>query len=253
MNIRHSEGEPRITAGASSSRKVLQILLAFSEHRREATVADLAMIIGAPVPTTYRHVALLKELQLLEEGRAGNYHPTAKVMPLARAAQLSNDLAMISKPIIAATAAQLRETVMLMQYFGEAVVCVERHECDRPMRLTFEQGHSVPLGVGASGKMVLACLPRKVQRARLAELAFPPGLEQELEQAARMQCATSLAEMDEGVWACSVPVLEGGSRPVVLTAAGPAARLSAASRDAALEAIRKSALLIREKYEKYAF
>jgi DNA-binding MurR/RpiR family transcriptional regulator len=48
---------PRRTPGASSSRKVLQLLLAFSERRWEASVAELAATIGTPVATTYRYVA----------------------------------------------------------------------------------------------------------------------------------------------------------------------------------------------------
>ena len=43
---------PRRTPGASSSRKVLQLLLAFSERRWEASVAELAATIGTPVATT---------------------------------------------------------------------------------------------------------------------------------------------------------------------------------------------------------
>lgn len=243
--------EERKTAGASSSRKVLRILFAFSEQRQDATVAELAEIIGAPVPTAYRHVALLKELQLLEEGRAGKYHPTARVMPLARAAQLSNDVARIARPIVAETADRLRETVMLLQYFGGDVVCVERTECDRPMRFTFQRGHSVPLGVGASGKMALASLPADLQAARIDELKRP-GLSREIALSQTQQYATSTSEMDEGVWACSVPVLTGTRSPVVLTVAGPAARISDAARDAALEVLRGNARRIREEYEDYS-
>lgn len=243
--------EERKTAGASSSRKVLRILFAFSEQRQEATVAELAAIIGAPVPTAYRHVALLKELQLLEEGRAGKYHPTARVMPLARAAQLSNDVARIARPVVAETSEHLRETVMLLQYFGGEVVCVERTECNRPMRFTFQRGHSVPLGVGASGKLALACLPAELQSARIAELDRP-GLAREIEEAQSRQYATSSSEVDEGVWACSVPVLTGTKSPVVLTVAGPAARISETAREGALDILRANARRIREEYEDYA-
>lgn len=251
MSVQGGDPGARKTAGASSSRKVLRLLFAFSERRQEATVAELAEIIGVPVPTAYRHVALLKELQLLEEGKAGRYRPTARVMPLARAAQLSNDLAQIARPIVATAAEQLRETVMLMQYFGDAVVCVELTECDRPMRFTFQQGHSMPLGVGASGKMVLACLPPATQQARLGEIQASGRLRREIDQASAKQFATSLAELDEGLWACSVPVLPQSNKPVVLTLAGPAARISEASKEVTLDVLWKSAIQIREELERY--
>ncbi|WP_240490926.1 helix-turn-helix domain-containing protein [Amycolatopsis vancoresmycina] len=141
---------PRRTPGASSSRKVLQLLLAFSERRWEASVAELAATIGSPVATTYRYVALLKELQLLEEGRAGHYHLTSQVMPLARAAQLANDMVQLARPSMEEAARELGETVMLFQQFGDSAVCADRVECDRAMRFTFEPGHSLPLGVGES-------------------------------------------------------------------------------------------------------
>ena len=242
----------RKTAGAGSARKVLQILFAFSEHRREATVVELAEVIGAPVPTTYRHVALLKELRLLEEGRTGNYHPTARVMPLARAAQLSNAVARIGRPIIAETSERLRETVMLLQRVGDSGVCVELTECDRPMRFTFQRGHSIPLGIGASGKMLLACLPQEVQLAKLQEFKNHQALRHELAEAGDRQFATSNGEMDEGVWACSVPVLVEGGGTFVLSVAGPAARISDAAKDTALDVLRRSAQRIREECEEYA-
>ena len=246
------EPEKSRTAGANSSRKVLNILLAFSEHRQEATVAELSELIGAPIPTTYRHVALLKELQLLEEGAAGVYHPTAKVMPLARAAQLSNNLAGIARPIVAQTASKLRETVMLLQYFGDSVVCIERTECDRPMRYTFQRGHSVPLGIGASGKMAMASLPAQMRSALLRDMEDGAELAGSLDLIVQQGYATSRGEMDDGVWACSVPVLDGRRSPAVLTVAGPAARISDTAKDEALEVMRHSAAQIRGEYETYS-
>ncbi|GAB3272514.1 IclR family transcriptional regulator [Arthrobacter pigmenti] len=235
----------------TSSRKVLKILFAFSEQRLEATVPELAEIAGAPVPTTYRHVALLKELQLLEEGKPGTYHPTAKVMPLARAARLSNDLALMSRPIIAAAAERLGETTMLFQQFGDSVVCVELTECNRPVRFTFDRGHSMPLGVGASGKMALALLPPQLQKSTL-EKRQGQHLQQEIERTAGRRHAVSEGELDESVWACSVPVSSENTRPVVLTVAGPAARMDQADRSRALAELRASAATIREELQRYS-
>jgi DNA-binding IclR family transcriptional regulator len=228
------------------------MLLAFSEHRHEATVAELAQIAGCPMPTAYRYVALLKELELLRQGPTGTYHPTARVMPIARAAQLANGVARISRPVVTDTAARLRETVMLLQHLGDSVICIEMAECDRAMRFTFQRGHSMPLGIGASGKMALACLPADIQAANVPRLTGDHALQRELDQAKARQYATSEAEVDEGVWACSVPVLISGGGPFVLSVAGPAARIDDAAKAVALEVLRDSARRIREGYEKYA-
>lgn len=242
----------RKTAGAGSSRKVLQILFAFTERRTSASVAELAELLDAPVPTVYRHVALLKELQLLEEGPPGSYHPTARVMPLARAAQLSNSLAVTARPIIGETSEEFRETVMLMQHVGDAVVCVELAECDRPMRFTFQRGHSIPLGVGASGKMALASLTPTLRASWLRRIEASEPLEEEIQRAAREGFATSQSELDEGVWACSVPALTGGRRTAVLTVAGPAVRFTEEQRVRAVSVLEHSARRIRQAVSRFS-
>lgn len=245
---------PRRTPGASSSRKVLQLLLAFSEQRWEASVAELAATIGTPVATTYRYVALLKELQLLEEGRAGHYHLTSQVMPLARAAQLANDLVRLAKPSMEEAARELGETVMLFQQFGDAAVCADRVECDRAMRFTFEPGHSLPLGVGASGKMLLALLPEIERDRRLAPVVEQRGtyVRDELKRALENRYSVSSGEIDEGVWACSVPVTAYGRRPTVLTMAGPAARITEEARHNAITALRGYATRIERTISSYS-
>jgi DNA-binding IclR family transcriptional regulator len=211
---------PRRTAGANSSRKVLQLLLAFSGGRPEASVAELAASIGCPVATTYRYVALLKELDLLEEGRAGRYHLTGQLLPLARAAQLTNELARVARPVLEDAARELRETVLLFQRFGDSAVCVERADCDRSVRMTFQLGRAVPLGSGVSGTMMLALLPGQTR--------------EELKRAIANQY---VAGTHDGAWACAVPVHAEGHRATVLSMAGPAARLDDNAKRAAVGAL----------------
>jgi DNA-binding IclR family transcriptional regulator len=126
-------------------------------------------------------------------------------------------------------------------------------ECERPMRFTFQPGHSVPLGVGASGKMVLACLPESERARRLPELLRErgPELREQIEEAATRRYAVSWGELDEGVWACSVPIDLGGQRPTVLSMAGPAARISEDAKQVAIFALRTYASRIRDAVASY--
>ena len=242
----------RKALGSSSARNVLQLLFSFSERRVTATVPDLAELVGIPVPTAYRHIALLKDLQLLAEGPIGSYHPTAKVMALARAAQLANGLADLARPVVEEAAAAFNETVMLMQCVGDAVVCVEVKETQRPMRLTFQRGHTVALGRGASGKMALASLPIAAREAFLATLEHPT-LERELLQISASGFATSTSEMDDGVWACSVAVAPYDRAPLVLTVAGPESRFDARTRESVPDRLMVFAEQLRTVLARYAF
>lgn len=244
---------PEPKGAASKASRVLNVLLAFSEYRLDASVKELAEVVDVPVPTAYRYVGLLKELHVLEEGPAGRYHPTAKVMPVARAAQLSNGIGRIAAPIIAKTAAELGESVLLMQTFGDSAVCIEGTESTQRMRFTVERGHSIPLGVGATGKMALAALPEADREVRLEELGADTRVRTEVADAARLQFATSEGEVDAGTWACSVPVVVVDQRPIVLTLAGPAPRLPASKRELTIESLRKSAQLIYDRWQEFVF
>ncbi|WP_020665096.1 IclR family transcriptional regulator [Amycolatopsis benzoatilytica] len=245
---------PRRTAGANSSRKVLQLLLSFTEQRWEASVAELAEVIGSPIATTYRYVQLLKELQLLEESRSGRYHVTSRVMPLARAARLANDLARLARPTMEEAARELGETILLFQHFGELAVCTDRVECDRAMRFTFQPGHSIPLGVSAAGKMLLALLPDGEREQQASRIASERGAElrDSLKQALANRYAQSWGEIDDGVWACSVPLEADRLRPTVLSLVGPATRIGAAERERAITSLQAYAEQIGKAISEYS-
>lgn len=246
-----SDAGGKKTAGASSARRVMQLLLSFSESRPDASVAELAELLDLPLPTTYRHVALLKELEVLAEGPPGRYHPTTKLMPVAQAAQMSNSLADLARPVVAATSARVRETVMLLQRMGNVAICVELTECDRPMRYTFQRGHSIPLGRGATGKLMVALMSPE-ERA-VWEQAHPldDARRAEIDAARAQGYAMSVSELDDGVFACSVPVASVHGRPFVLTMAGPAARISEDQRMATVHILRDAALRIRQAASGY--
>jgi DNA-binding IclR family transcriptional regulator len=231
---------------SSSSKKVLTLLFQFSAERTELSVPEMSELIGATMPSTYRYLALLKDLDLLEEGKPGHYHPTARVIPLARAAQLSNPLAQIAGPMLREASDTLGETVMLQQLAGDHVVCIELAECDRPMRFTIQRGRSTPLGRGASGKMALALCP-----AETRERLLPAHLSQDqLDTYLAQGFATSTSEIDEGVWACSVPVITTRKNLSVLTSAGPESRIPDEHKELTIQTLQKSAQKIREKYSK---
>lgn len=234
-------------AGGGSSRKVLNLLFAFDERRPTATVAELAEIVDVPVPSAYRYVALLKDLMLLEESAPGRYGPSTRVVSLARAAQVGNPIVNLSRPILERAVADLNETVLLMQYVGDStLVCIQVVECNRPMRYTYEIGHIMPLGRGASGKMMLAELPEAEREAWMRENGSSSAFREEVERIVASRNATSSGELHSGVWASCVPVTRLSGRPVVLTVAGPAARISESAREDATGVLHRAAGDIRD-------
>jgi len=127
---------------------------------------------------------------------------------------------------------------MLMQAYGGSAICIENIESTRPVRLSFESGHTLPPGNGATGKLLLAYMTERERTALLDERsAIDPefasrreALEKDLPQIAKQGWATSHAEIEEGVWACAAAIRVGEKAPGVLTVAGPAFRISEKTR-----------------------
>lgn len=222
------------TPGVESPRKVLRMLLSFSEHRPTATVQELAGAVSAPTSTAYRYVALLKELGLLEEASEGRYRVGQRIQAVADAAATQNRLARLVRPSMERLAADLRETTMLVRVIAGAAVCVEQAESDRPVRLSVQPGQPLPLHSGASGKVLLASLPDS-ERDRLLTLgvradpslaAQLPRLHEELAAVRARGWAESHGEIDEGIWACATMLHVPGEARTALSVAGPAYRLS---------------------------
>src|SRR4051812_30590972 len=122
------KARPSRRSGAESARKVLELLLRFSDERPAASIRELASETGVPLPTAYRYVALLREMGLVEEGDRGRYHVTPRVAPLARAAYANPGLIRIAEPVMRRLADTTRESVILVRLIGGLPVCVDRVE-----------------------------------------------------------------------------------------------------------------------------
>ena len=160
-------GTSRVKAGGSlgseSSRKVLSVLLSFTEENHTQTVQELAAFLSVPVSSAYRYVGQLREFGLLEEAEFGGYRVSLRAVGLARAARAgSAGLSEIARPIIERLTRETGETTLIVRRLGHAVVAVDLEESRNPVRLRFERGILMPLHQGAAARVLLASLtPRE--------------------------------------------------------------------------------------------
>lgn len=254
---RNRRAATRRTGGVESPRKVLQVLLGFSEQHPYATIQEIAAQADVPQSTAYRYVSLLRELGLLEEGPSATFHVAPRIIGVANAASAANPLARMARPVMRELVAKIDETVFMVRAIGGYAVCVELVEAGRAVRLSMQPGHSLPLHAGASGKTLLAFMPdferEAILQARLKDQpalgAETEALRTELDAIATRRWASSFGEIDEGIWACAVPVLDGERAVATLSTAGPAYRISEADQERIARLLRESAAKITEMYE----
>ncbi|MFI6347575.1 IclR family transcriptional regulator [Streptomyces sp. NPDC050560] len=235
-------------AGSDSARRILEILFAFTEQRPRRTVKELSADLGIPAPSVHRYVALLRQMGLATDTRKGLYQLTPRVLLLGRAARTANTLLELAAPHLAGLAAELDETVLLVQFIAGLPVCVDRCESSRVLRLSFQPGQMLPPLRGASVKVLLGGLTADERRAyvdrivRQGQAAPPPDdWEREVELAGRQGWSTSTQEVDEGVWAAAAAVREHGTVAASVSVPCPEFRLTDDGRAAILARVRETA------------
>lgn len=231
----------RRTVGVESARKALQLLLCFDAARPRAGVPELAKAAGLPLSSAYRHLALLREVGLVEEDGGGLYRVTPRIHGLARAADQASPLVAAARPFLQRLAGETGSTAVLFRLLGDVCVAVDAVEPRKPVHLSGVSGRSFPLHRGAPSKLLFASLPatvrnaylERIERADPAERAQRRAREAELALIRRRGWAESHGEVDAGMWAVAAPVVQ--KRRVI-------ASLWLAVADKRLDAARRAAL-----------
>ena len=169
------EGSPPAPGGTQSTERLLALLDQFTAAAPTHTVESLSQAIGVPRSTVYRLVGLLRAHELLERAGSGSYQLGPRAIMMGYIARSTVDLADLWRPGLGELAAWSSETSLVLRRIGDSAVCVDRIECDHPVRLSFEVGKAMPLHTGAGAKVLLATSPAAV-RDRYIERTVPAAL-----------------------------------------------------------------------------
>lgn len=227
----------RATHGVDSARRVLQILLQFSETKPETTIEEIAKTHGISVPSAYRYLSLLREMYLVEERHRGSYSLSPQVLRLAAVSEVALDLASVSRPVLERLMQETHETALVVKRIRDAAVCVAVAQPDKSLAISFRPGHIMPLHRGAAAKTLLANLPARKQQQYLAALEpqLPPEelflLESQLEVIGQTNFAESESEVDSGVWAVAAPVIVSSRVLGSVSIVAPAFRIPEETRE----------------------
>ena len=208
-----------------------------------------------PRSTVYRLVSLLKAYELLEQAGESRYQLGPKAIMMGYVARSTVDLADVWRPGLEQLAGASRETALVLRRIGDAAVCVDRVECDHPVRLSFDVGKAMPLHTGAGAKVLLSGSPAEL-RDRYIEAAVPPEhrarLQAELESIAVRGWGESHAEVDPGIWAVAAPILaDRDGRCLAISVAVPEYRLEAGRREELIGQTRDIAAALQAKLSHY--
>lgn len=235
----------------STADRTLDILQLFTEENPILSGIEIATSLGVARSTGYRYLQTLVGSGFVEDVRGG-FRLGPRIFELARLTHVRADLSEISLPSMRTLGEQTGETVLLTRRSGNVVVCLERVEARRSIRLSYDRGHVFPINAGASAAVLLAWAPdadidialaaAPLQRFTPKTLTEPSLLKQRLAQIRDYGVAVSREDLDLDVVGVAAPVRDGtGTVRAAVSVAALASRLSVADTPDVVAQVRAAA------------
>lgn len=231
--------------------RTIQLLLLYDEDRTVLSAAEVASKLGMSRSTTYRYLQSLRDAGLLEEEAAG-YRLGPRIFHLARIARKGLGLTEVAAPVMRHLVDETGETVLLTRRSGNRVVCLEREESSRNLRLSYERGQVLPVHAGASALVLLAWLDDKeldrtlgsepLERFTDNTITDPQALRSRLGEIRRRGYVVTYGERDQGVVGVAAPIFGRRDQVIAgLTVVTPQHRLDAGRLDDTVKLVKSSA------------
>jgi DNA-binding IclR family transcriptional regulator len=199
----------------STADRALDVLTLFTEERPVWSGAEISEELGVARSTGYRYLSSLVLSGFIVEGDGG-YQLGPRIFQLARVARRRIGLVEVAMPVMQELSGQVEETVLLTRRSGSAVVCLERVEARRTIRLSYEVGHVLPINAGAAAEALLAWLPptevahllrdAPLQRFTANTLVDPKMISERLTQIREDGYAMTRGEIDPDVLGIAAPI-----------------------------------------------
>ena len=246
---RDSGDEP----ASGSAERTLRLMSLLAEEGRPMTLAELTAQLQLPKVTVHRLCAnLVAGGFLVRDLDERSFTIGPALRELAFNALNHGTLRGLRHAVLKTLVDQIGETCNFTTLDGAEVLYLDRVEARRPLRLTIDVGAHVPLHCSASGKLLLAHMPRRQRDTVIRRMALPAltahtlttpaALKAECEEILAQGFARDREEFVPGLIALAVPVRDA-QQTVRATIAvhAPVSRLSMAEAEARLDALQRAA------------
>ena len=214
-----------------SVQRAIDVLHCFDKDNDQLTLTDIAKKTGLAKSTTTRLLATLEKNMLVEKSlETGRYYLGRQLYFLGHAASRSMELKEVAEEPMLRLRDQLKETVNLYILEGEARVCIKQYESLYSIKHMIQLGQSLPLTVGASGKVLLAYQSKSFIESMMNSQTMVKSKQElwtELGSIVANKYAESIEERDLGTSAAAAPIFDSdGEMVAALSVSGPANRFN---------------------------
>jgi DNA-binding IclR family transcriptional regulator len=222
----------------TSVEKAIDILFCFDASHVQLRLTDISDQLGLNRSTTHRLLAVLKKKGLVvSDPKTQLYSLGPGVADLAWVVLGQHDLRSVCHPYLVRLQQMTHETASLFTRVGDKSMCVEELESEQHLKFAQRVGMTVPLHVGAAGKVLLAFLPPEELETLLGELDLSAITENTITDREQLSLelvvtrtrgfAISAGERTPGGCAVAAPVWDRSGRPIAAACVfGPDQRLT---------------------------
>jgi IclR family acetate operon transcriptional repressor len=206
------------SATPSTTLRVIDVLLAFTEGETWHRLTDLAAATGLTKPVVHRILQTMMQRELVIADEASHRYrlgPAAYRLGSAMARQ--SELRTAALPIMTRLSDLTQETINLSARLGLRRVYVDQVESSQPIRITIQVGQQVSLSIGASGHAILAhltpaeiddVLAEPIRALTPATVTDPDLTRQRLETIRQRGWSRSEAERIPGSSSVAAPIFD---------------------------------------------
>ncbi|MGS1006485.1 IclR family transcriptional regulator [Achromobacter anxifer] len=143
----------------STPDRMLSILDLFRDDTTAAFQEDVMAHLDCSRATAYRYLKSLTESGLLAPTSGGAYVLGSRIIELDRHLRQHDPLMRAAREVMRATGDELHANLMLCNYYGDKVMCVDRYWTDDSIESSYARGRPYTMFHGATAKPILANLP----------------------------------------------------------------------------------------------
>jgi len=237
--------------------KALRILMAFYPRNPEMGTVDLSRRTGFHIATVNRILRILARNRFLSQNpltRKFNLGPSVFALGEAAVESLSDNLLHRALPYLNELCERVRETVVLEVMSGGSAVAAYVARGKQTLGIRANIGGRLPTHAAAGAKAILAFstgetmenfLRKNLRRFTNKTITDPERLRSHLQKIRKRGVSFCEEEIDEGVNAIAVPILDHKNKPkAAIVVVGPSQRIKCNVKSPLVAELRKTASLI---------
>jgi DNA-binding IclR family transcriptional regulator len=230
----------------------LRLLLMFREHT-SVRVADASRSLGVAQSTAHRLMAMLQYHGFVEQDLDSKaYRAGSALAEIGLAVVRDMDVRALARPIVEGLVRDLDETVHLGALDGTELVFLDSVETTRMVRVGSRMGYRLPAHLTATGRAILAFLPRERLLALYPSAIVAGGLGRAdmkrkalfdlLADVAAVGYAVAVGEVEDEVGTIAMPIVttEGIAPAAAIGVSAPVSRFTDHTVEQVLPLLRRA-------------